>query len=251
MALRVPKAQLPTQMSENMIKQLGAVPEPVEVLWHKPEVAQAGLEFGAKVGAWDAADESLKTFAHMAVAAQVGCSWCLDINYFQAQNENLDLAKASEVPRWRDSAGFSCSCVGFRPELGSSGGGGRFVAGLDRFRQTGPTPCKHESLGSLRECSTPGTTAAAAHRAAHARQALSSDGIVIYSDDARPQLLSGFGASSWRRNLALVQSSPEMFAELMPAEADCSGLAPPAGPDLSGPRYRVDSGIVGLLDTLP
>jgi len=138
-------------MSENMIKQLGAVPEPVEVLWHKPEVAQAGLEFGAKVGAWDAADESLKTFAHMAVAAQVGCSWCLDINYFQAQNENLDLAKASEVPRWRDSAGFSCSCVGFRPELGSSGGGGRFVAGLDRFRQTGPTPCKHESLGSLRD----------------------------------------------------------------------------------------------------
>jgi hypothetical protein len=50
-----------------------------------------------------------------------------------------------------DFARFSCSCVGFRPELGSSGGGGRFVAGLDRFRQTGPTPCKHESLGSLRD----------------------------------------------------------------------------------------------------
>src|SRR6266542_5426978 len=107
MALRVPKAQLPTQMSENMIKQLGAVPEPVEVLWHKPEVAQAGLEFGAKIGAWDAADESLKTFAHMAVAAQVGCSWCLDINYFQAQNHSLDLAKASQVPRWRESDVFT------------------------------------------------------------------------------------------------------------------------------------------------
>src|SRR6266545_1195571 len=107
MALRVPKAQLPTQMSENMIKQLGAVPEPVEVLWHKPEVAQAGLEFGAKVGEWDAADASLKTFAHMAVAAQVGCSWCLDIGYFQAQNENLDVAKASQVPRWRESEVFT------------------------------------------------------------------------------------------------------------------------------------------------
>jgi hypothetical protein len=77
-----------------MIKHFGAVPEPVEVLWHKPEVAQASMELGAKVGAWDAADASLKTFAHMAVAAQVGCSWCPDINYFQAQNENLDLAKA-------------------------------------------------------------------------------------------------------------------------------------------------------------
>ena len=107
MALRVPKAELPTGLRESVIKQLGAVPEPVEVLWHKPEVAQAGLEFGAKVGAWDAADESLKTFAHMAVAAQVGCSWCLDIGYFQAQNQNLDLAKASQVPRWRESEVFT------------------------------------------------------------------------------------------------------------------------------------------------
>ena len=103
MSLRVPKAEIPTQMSETMIKQFGAVAEPVEVLWHNPSVAPAGLEFGAKVGAWDAADASLKTFAHMAVAAQVGCSWCLDINYFQAQNQNLDLAKASQVPRWRES----------------------------------------------------------------------------------------------------------------------------------------------------
>ena len=43
----------------------------------------------------------------MAVAAQVGCSWCLDINYFQAQNHNLDLVKASQVPRWRESDVFT------------------------------------------------------------------------------------------------------------------------------------------------
>jgi alkylhydroperoxidase family enzyme len=41
------------------------------------------------------------------VAAQVGCSWCLDINYFQAQNQNLDLVKASQVPRWRQSDVFT------------------------------------------------------------------------------------------------------------------------------------------------
>jgi alkylhydroperoxidase family enzyme len=107
MALRVPKAELSTEMSENMIQQLGAVPEPVEVLWHSPEVAMAGLEFSAKVGEWDSADASLKSFAHMAVAAQVGCSWCLDIGYFQAQNEKLDMAKASQVPRWRESEVFT------------------------------------------------------------------------------------------------------------------------------------------------
>jgi alkylhydroperoxidase family enzyme len=67
----------------------------------------ANLEFSGKVGAWDAADASLKTFAHMAVAAQVGCSWCLDTNYFQAQTQNLDLTKASQVPRWRESEVFT------------------------------------------------------------------------------------------------------------------------------------------------
>ena len=33
--------------------------------------------------------------------------WCLDINYFQAVNQNLDLAKASQVPRWRESEVFT------------------------------------------------------------------------------------------------------------------------------------------------
>jgi alkylhydroperoxidase family enzyme len=107
MALRVPKAELPTELRENMIKQLGAVPEPVEVVYNNPDVAMSNLEFSAKVAAWDAADENLKTFAHMAVAAQVGCSWCLDINYFQALNQNLDLTKASQVPRWRESDVFT------------------------------------------------------------------------------------------------------------------------------------------------
>lgn len=107
MTLRIPKAELPAELRDIMIKQLGTVPEPVEVLWHNPELAQANQEFSAKVGTWDAADASLKTFAHMAVAAQVGCSWCLDINYFHALNQHLDLAKASQVPRWRQSEVFT------------------------------------------------------------------------------------------------------------------------------------------------
>jgi alkylhydroperoxidase family enzyme len=107
MALRVPKAELPAELRENMIKQLGAVPEPVEVTYNNPKVAMSSQEFSAGVATWDAADASLKTFAHMAVAAQVGCSWCLDVNYFLAQNHKLDLAKASQVPRWRESEVFT------------------------------------------------------------------------------------------------------------------------------------------------
>ncbi|MEU2841757.1 carboxymuconolactone decarboxylase family protein [Streptomyces sp. NPDC007076] len=107
MALRVPKAELPAELRENLIKQLGSVPEPNEALWNNPELAEANQEFSAKVGTWDTVDASLKTFAHMAVAAQIGCSWCLDINYFAALNQSLDLAKASQVPRWRESGVFT------------------------------------------------------------------------------------------------------------------------------------------------
>ncbi|MER6731368.1 carboxymuconolactone decarboxylase family protein [Streptomyces puniciscabiei] len=107
MTLRVPKAELPAELREALLKQLGAVPEPDEVLWNHPELAMAGREFAMKVGACDAVDEDLKTFAHMAVAAQVGCSWCLDINYFLALNQNLDLTKASQVPRWREAVVFT------------------------------------------------------------------------------------------------------------------------------------------------
>jgi alkylhydroperoxidase family enzyme len=107
MALRVPKAELTTELREAMLEHLGVVPEPAGVLGHNPKVAKDAPEFGRMVSEWDAVDESLKSFAHMAVAAQVGCSWCLDYGYFQAQNENLDMAKASQVPRWRESDVFT------------------------------------------------------------------------------------------------------------------------------------------------
>ncbi|WP_216900417.1 carboxymuconolactone decarboxylase family protein [Nocardia alni] len=107
MTPRVPKAELAAELRDKLLEQLGAVPEPVEVLWNNPKVAATNEQFTAGVGQWDAADASLKTFAHMAVAAQVGCSWCLDVNYFLALNQELDLVKASQVPRWRQSEVFT------------------------------------------------------------------------------------------------------------------------------------------------
>ena len=107
MAVRVPKAELPSELSEKMVTRFGTMPEPVEVMWNNPKVAESNLEFSGKVGTWDAVDASLKVFAHMAVAAQVGCSWCLDVNYFLAMHHDLDLAKASQVPRWRESEAFT------------------------------------------------------------------------------------------------------------------------------------------------
>lgn len=106
MTPRLPKAEL-GELGERLAQQFGVVPEPADAAGHHPAVLQAATEFGAQVAGWDVADESLKTFAHMAVAAQVGCSWCLDFNYFQALHKELDLEKASQVPRWRASDVFT------------------------------------------------------------------------------------------------------------------------------------------------
>jgi len=88
-------------------KALGQVPSSLGVYWHNQKVLMGMANVSGKVKKWDACDEQLKSFAHMAVAAQVGCSWCLDYNYFEANNLNLDMEKAREVPRWRESAVFS------------------------------------------------------------------------------------------------------------------------------------------------
>ncbi|HJQ00560.1 MAG TPA: carboxymuconolactone decarboxylase family protein [Jatrophihabitans sp.] len=108
---RIPPAEI-TGLYGALVKRFskklfGRVPEPVGVYWHNRAVLKAAMTLGAKSQKWDACDLSLKSFAHMAVAAQIGCSWCLDFGYFQAFNEHLDLDKAHEVPRWRESAVFT------------------------------------------------------------------------------------------------------------------------------------------------
>jgi alkylhydroperoxidase family enzyme len=107
MALRIPKAEVPGELGTGLVQQLGSMPEPVEVDYNNPPVARANREYAAKLSTLEAVDASLKTFAHMAVAAQVGCSWCLDVNYYLALNQQLDLAKASQVPVWRESDVFT------------------------------------------------------------------------------------------------------------------------------------------------
>lgn len=88
-------------------KMLGDVAEPIGVYWHNTPVLKFYFGLGQKSNKWDACDENLKSFAHMAVASLLGCTWCLDFGYFMAHDEGLDEAKARQVPRWRDSDVFT------------------------------------------------------------------------------------------------------------------------------------------------
>jgi AhpD family alkylhydroperoxidase len=99
-----PVGYLVKRMSKKM---LGDVPDSIGVMWNNRSVLMTLSGVGRKVQRWDQLDPNLRSFAHMAVAAQIGCSFCLDYNYFMAHNEGLDERKASEVPRWRESAVFT------------------------------------------------------------------------------------------------------------------------------------------------
>jgi alkylhydroperoxidase family enzyme len=88
-------------------KKLCQVPEPLGVMWHNRPVLNTFFALSGNAEKWDACDRQLRSFAHMATVSMVGCSFCLDLGYFQAHNEKLDVAKAREVPRWRESRVFT------------------------------------------------------------------------------------------------------------------------------------------------
>jgi alkylhydroperoxidase family enzyme len=108
---RIPSAEL-TGLYGVMVKRMsrkmfGEVPEPIGVAWHNRKALNLSFAIGRRSQKLDQCDENLKSFAHMAVASLVGCSFCLDFGYFHAHNEGLNLTKAREVPRWRASDVFT------------------------------------------------------------------------------------------------------------------------------------------------
>ncbi|MFD2091995.1 carboxymuconolactone decarboxylase family protein [Blastococcus deserti] len=108
---RVPAAEI-TGVYGTLLKTIsrrmfGQVPEGAGVMWHHPAVLKDSMSFGRKVDSWNRLDPNLASFASMAAAATIGCSFCLDLHYFLTHNRGLDEAKAREVPRWRESTAFT------------------------------------------------------------------------------------------------------------------------------------------------
>jgi AhpD family alkylhydroperoxidase len=88
-------------------KMLGQVPEGLGVMWHYPALLKDTMKFGRRTESWNRLDPHLASFATMAAAGVIGCSFCLDLHYFLSHDRGLDEAKAREVPRWRESTVFT------------------------------------------------------------------------------------------------------------------------------------------------
>ena len=108
---RVPPAEitgpLGAMAKRYSTKKLGQVPDALRVGWQNRPVLMAMAGFGRKAEKWDACDRQLKAFAHMAAVSRVGCGFCLDFGYLRVHDDKLDVDKAREVPRWRESSLFA------------------------------------------------------------------------------------------------------------------------------------------------
>ena len=111
MSSRIPPAEITgvfgAMLKRYSRKKIGRVPDSLGVMWHNRRVLRTFFGFSGKLEKLDACDRQLKTFAHMATVANVGCSFCLDYGYYEARNHGVDMEKAREVPRWRESAAFT------------------------------------------------------------------------------------------------------------------------------------------------
>ena len=108
---RVPAAEI-TGIYGSLVKTMsrrmvGQVPDAAGVMWHYPAIFKHLMGFGRKVDSWNRLDPNLASFAAMAAAGTIGCSFCLDLHYFLTHNRGLDETKAREVPRWRESTVFT------------------------------------------------------------------------------------------------------------------------------------------------
>jgi AhpD family alkylhydroperoxidase len=87
----------------------GAVMDNGLVLWHHKRALVATLSYEKQVERFDRLDPQLKALAVTAVAARIGCSWCMDFGHYVAHGQGLDLAKISGAAGWRDSSRYDAT----------------------------------------------------------------------------------------------------------------------------------------------
>ena len=81
--------------------------EPMLALLHNRKVLTSITRFELRVEKWSALDTDLKELACVAVAAKIGCSWCIDFGYYLSRTNGMPAAKLEQVTEWRTSEVYS------------------------------------------------------------------------------------------------------------------------------------------------
>lgn len=81
--------------------------ESMQALMHHRPVMWSIARFEGRVARWGRLDPDLKELACLAVAAQIGCSWCLDFGWYLSHTRGMSQDKLEQVMRWRGSTVYS------------------------------------------------------------------------------------------------------------------------------------------------
>ena len=85
----------------------GAVLDPLVAVGHHGKVTRTYALTELGVGGWKSLDPGLRSLAVMAASVQIGCTWCVDFGYWEAQHQHMDPVKLHDVPVWRTSEHFT------------------------------------------------------------------------------------------------------------------------------------------------
>ena len=85
----------------------GAVLDPLVAVGQHGKVTRTYALTELGVAGWRSLDPGLKSLAIMAASVSIGCTWCVDFGYWEAQHEHVDPAKLHDVPAWRTSERFT------------------------------------------------------------------------------------------------------------------------------------------------
>jgi alkylhydroperoxidase family enzyme len=88
-------------------RKYGAVLDPLVAVGHHGKVARTYALTELGIGGWKSLDPGLKSLAVMAAAVAIGCTWCVDFGYWEAQHEHMEPGKLHDVPAWRSSDRFT------------------------------------------------------------------------------------------------------------------------------------------------
>jgi alkylhydroperoxidase family enzyme len=89
-------------------RQYGVMPDAGAAIGHNMQVGRSYAIFEMQVERWRQLDRELKDLAVMAVAAAIGCAWCMDFGYWDAMvNHAMPPEKIRETANWRGSKVFS------------------------------------------------------------------------------------------------------------------------------------------------
>jgi alkylhydroperoxidase family enzyme len=88
-------------------RKYGVVLDPLVAVGHNGKVTRTYALTELGVSGWKALDPGLKSLAVMAASVSIGCTWCVDFGYWEAQHEHMDPAKLHDVPVWRTSERFT------------------------------------------------------------------------------------------------------------------------------------------------